>query len=331
MNPPSQPPPPPPESEPEPEPCTRNWLELPKDVTISILQRLGAVEIMESVQLVCTTWRSVCKDPSMWRSIDMSNRGEPYSMPHDLEIMCRNAVDRSSGHLLHIIIQHFGTDELLHYIAERASNLKSLKLGLCYEISPEGLSNAIKKMPLLEELELSYCCNSVTSESLETIGRSCPLLQSLKWNDQAALGGDSECDGEAMAIGKTMPGLRHLQLVGNFLTNNGLQAILDGCPHLESLDLRQCSYVKLDGSLGKRCAERVKVLKKPDDSTADYPYDAQLICFDALDGLSDYGYDGCDDDFDGYDGFDGYDSDLNYTGKFSASGSDDDDERFFFY
>ena len=44
---------------------TRNWLELPRDVTASILKRLGAVEILETVQKVCMLWRSLCKDPSM--------------------------------------------------------------------------------------------------------------------------------------------------------------------------------------------------------------------------------------------------------------------------
>ncbi|CAB4306924.1 unnamed protein product [Prunus armeniaca] len=50
----------------------------------------------------------------------------------------------------------------------------------------------------------------------------------------------------------------HLQLRGNKLTNDGLQAILDGCPHLESLDLRGCFHLKLGGELGRRCAERIK-------------------------------------------------------------------------
>ena len=47
-----------------------------------------------------------------------------------------------------------------------------------------------------------------------------------------------EYEDEALAIAETVPGLRHLQLFGNRMTNDGLKAILDGCPQLESLDLR---------------------------------------------------------------------------------------------
>ncbi|KAJ4824236.1 hypothetical protein Tsubulata_018056 [Turnera subulata] len=266
--------------------CTRNWVELPRDVTASILHRLGGVEIIETAQKVCTTWRSICKEPSMWSSIDMHNTGEFFDMPYSLVKMCQHAVDRSSGGLQRINIEFFGTDELLQYIVERSSNLKSLRLVMCYDISDEGLVMSAKKMPSLEELELYSCYNTVTGQSIEAVGRSCPLLKSLTLNREAVtrsnwqFDDDDEgfdLDEEAMAIGKSMPGLRHLMIFGNLLTNDGLKAILDGCPHLESLDLRKCFNLKLEeGGLGRRCAERIKVLLLPNDSTAGYPFDVDL-------------------------------------------------------
>ncbi|XP_076915322.1 putative F-box/LRR-repeat protein 22 [Bidens hawaiensis] len=36
---------------------TRNWSELPSDLTINILQRLGVVDRLENAQKVCTAWR----------------------------------------------------------------------------------------------------------------------------------------------------------------------------------------------------------------------------------------------------------------------------------
>ncbi|OIT34124.1 f-box protein skip19 [Nicotiana attenuata] len=95
------------------------WLELPEGIWAKILHRLGAVEILETAQKVCTTWRRICKDPSMWRVIDMSNDWDPSDMPYDLEEMCRHAVDRSQGQLLDIYLEYFATDLLIRYIANR--------------------------------------------------------------------------------------------------------------------------------------------------------------------------------------------------------------------
>ena len=126
--------------------------------------------------------------------------------------------------------------------------------------------------------------SSLSEEPLKALGRYCPLLKSLKWNQfwdgQPRIGieGDEMFDDfGALAIAKNMPKLRHLQLIGNRVTNDGLQAILDGCPHLESLDLRKCFNVTLSVNLGKRCAEQIKNLRHPNDSTHDYGLMAEVF------------------------------------------------------
>lgn len=97
----------------------RNWLELPRDLTMSILLRLGTIQIIVSAQKVCTEWRNICKDPSMWRSIDMRNLGDSRFLYYHLEKMCVHAIDRSCGGLVDISIEDFGTDEFLDYITQR--------------------------------------------------------------------------------------------------------------------------------------------------------------------------------------------------------------------
>ncbi|KAH0855955.1 hypothetical protein HID58_084216, partial [Brassica napus] len=178
-----------------------------------------------------------------------------------------HAVDRSQGGLVEIDICYIGTDSLLNYIADRSSNLRSLRLAMCSTVTSEGLTEAIAKLPLLEDLEVSYC--SLSAESLKVVGQSCPNLKTLKLNREGTLRLNSEpdpkfYDEEALGIAESMPELRHLQLFGNILTNTGLTAILDGYPHQEHLDLRNCF---------NRCSERIKVVRRPDDSTHDYPYD----------------------------------------------------------
>ncbi|KAE8708149.1 putative F-box/LRR-repeat protein 23 [Hibiscus syriacus] len=295
---------------------TRNWLELPQDVTASILSRLGAIEILNSAQNVCSLWRKISKDPSMWKSIDMRNLGDLFDMEYDLEKMCVHAVNRSCGHLLDINIEYFGTDELLFYISERSTHLKRLRLFSCYSISDEGLSEAASKLPFLEELEIFIC--PVSKDALETIGRNCPLLKSFKYNLQQHKSFHYASDDEALAIAQTMPELRRLQVLGNDLTNEGLQAILDGCPHLEYLDLRQCFNVHLGGNLEKTCVKRVKNLLRPYDSTHDYEFYAGVHDTESSD--EDYHLYGISDDDMLANGYDDY---LAFPGASDFSDYDD--------
>lgn len=281
------------------------WTELPRDITANILQRLNAVEILENAQKVCTTWRSVCRDPAMWRVIDMCNLGED-GMPYDIDAMpfCRKAVDWSQGQLVNISIRDFATDELLEFIAERAGKLRRLQLVRCFYLTDEGISEAIKRFPMLEELHILL--TPFSDETIETIGRSCPLLRSFTFNSKICSYFNEAGNEEAFAIARSMPELHHLQLLGNGLTNEGLQAIMDGCPHLETLDLRRCYHVVLWGDFGNKCAARIKRLRYPNDSIEDYEF--QVEDSDSFEGDS-YLF---DPDFYDYEDYDYDDYHLYY-------------------
>lgn len=65
------------------------------------------------------------------------------------------------------------------------------------------------------------------------------------------------------ATAKYMPELCRLSHVGIKLMDTGLGAILDGCPHLESLDRRQCLNVNLNVSdLAKKWVQLNEDLKR---------------------------------------------------------------------
>ncbi|XP_050287859.1 putative F-box/LRR-repeat protein 23 [Quercus robur] len=295
----------------------RNWLELPRDVTESILQRLGAVEILETAQMVCTLWRSICKEPSMWRDINMCNLCEWEDGPSYPLKMCRNAVDRSCGQLRGINIEYVANDELLNYIAQSSSQLRRLRLFDCYEITDEGLIKMAEKLPLLEELDITSSLLSV--ETIEAVGRHCPHLKSFKWNHVVYRLPGIQCDEEAVAVAKNMPELRHLQLIRNRLTNDGLQAILDNCPHLESLDLRKCFNVTLSGDLGRRCA-RIKNLRLPNDSTNDCRFIVETSDNGSFEQDIPFWMLGIDDLSDDYECY--YDSDYSYDDYFRKYSED---------
>ncbi|XP_047949573.1 putative F-box/LRR-repeat protein 23 [Salvia hispanica] len=245
-----------------PLPLSPPWIELPDDLTVNILQRLDAKEIIMSAQLVCSTWWRVCKNPAMWRVIHLHCAGDKF------EFICLRAVDRSQGQLLELKLSGFEVDGgWLHYVADRSSQLRCLTVDVFRRIESSVLTVAIKKLTQLEELHLSLMDPSLSPDDFESIGISCPMLKSFAYN-----GGQWEFTEYVVAIGKNMPNLRHLRLFSYCIGNQGLEAILDGCPNLELLHLQRCSGLDLQGGLGKRCSDRIKDLildSEPSQSECD--------------------------------------------------------------
>ncbi|XP_073003900.1 putative F-box/LRR-repeat protein 23 [Typha latifolia] len=264
----------------------RNWAELPRDVLSLILRKIGAIEILMGAGLVCRAWLQLAKEPQLWRCVDMTHHADLFNTV-DMEAMARTAVDRSGGIMEAFWAEYFGSDELLQYIADRTNVLKSLRLISCYHISDEGLAEAAKRFPQLEELEIKF--GSFSEEVCETVGQVCPQLKRFKLNTQwcylsplSDSDEEMEENEEAIGIANNMHELRHLQLFGNRLTNDGLMAILDNCPHLESLDIRQCFNVTMDATLRKKCA-RIRNLRLPHDSTDDYEFCADIGGLESFD------------------------------------------------
>ncbi|KAI4312978.1 hypothetical protein MLD38_037762 [Melastoma candidum] len=208
-----------------------NWLEFPRAILTEILIKLGAIEMIVSSQKMCTLWHDACTDPSTWTRIDIRSSRYLPNMPYDLTKFCHHAIDLSRGGCVDISLESLGDNDLLNHIIERGYPLRRLRVMYCWSISDEGMAEAARRMPFLETFE--YC-----------------------------FGGKGQCikdaDCGAVVIAKYMPGLRRLSLFGNGLTNKGLGAILDGCPQLKSLDLRDCYNIVLKSSdLEKKC-ERIK-------------------------------------------------------------------------
>ncbi|KAG5589532.1 hypothetical protein H5410_040046 [Solanum commersonii] len=127
-----------------------------------------------------------------------------------LEKIYRPVVDRSQGQLIDISIEYYGIKNMLNYVAQRSPQLKHLELICSYNVFGDELS-----------------------------------ASSFKLKNQ--IYGYEKYDGEAIATVENMPELHHLQLLGNKMTNEGLEVILNGCRHLESLDLRRSFNVHLGG------------------------------------------------------------------------------------
>ncbi|KAK9706987.1 hypothetical protein RND81_07G165500 [Saponaria officinalis] len=223
------------------------WTQLPCDVMLMILMKVQHLQILVSVQFVCKSRHILCKEPSLWRTIQLKDNRKLRTVENfddDFNILC-NAVDSSAGDLIDLDVECFVLHGLRSYVASR-------------------------KLSSLEELDITLC-DFVLPENISII-KSCPSLTTFKLNELCWRDSDEACDKVALAIAGRMHELRHLQLIANCMTNVGLMAILDGCPHLQSLDLRACFHLDLDGHLGKRLSKQVKYLRRPYDSTEDYNY-----------------------------------------------------------
>ncbi|KEH36693.1 F-box/LRR protein [Medicago truncatula] len=122
----------------------------------------------------------------------------------------------------------------LGYIS--ASHLRRLHLACCYRVTDEVLCEVAEKFSHLEELDI--CISGLAICPLKAIGRCCPRLKTLEFRI-IERGNPSDDDEEAFDIELNMHGFRRLQLFRDEITNKGLLAILDGCPHLEYLYMRQ--------------------------------------------------------------------------------------------
>ncbi|XP_071729277.1 putative F-box/LRR-repeat protein 9 [Rutidosis leptorrhynchoides] len=248
---------------------TTSWFDLTWELKIYILSKICSPQILESVQKVCTDWYKVCKDPSLWKVIDMHSSTRYHNLS-TLTKMCKHVVDRSQGQLVDIVIPEVETSEVLPYVADRARQLKRLRIycDLSYSCI-KILAEALKKFPLLEELMIKYYTD-FSKEVIESAARNCPLLKTLIVDQDRPYGIRDVYlplnDEIVVAIGENLHELRHLQLFNNGISNIDLKAIMDGCHQLESLNLSLCWNIDLKGDVVKRCSEQIKHLTLPSHS-----------------------------------------------------------------
>ncbi|CAL5003731.1 unnamed protein product [Urochloa decumbens] len=248
----------------------RDWSELTFDALTSVFAKLGAVEVLMGAGLVCHPWLAAAKEPSLWRYLNMTKHNKVVkemcsSGARDvLCAMAKEVVDRSSGQLEVFVGEEFVDDDLIKYIGGRAPSLKILHLTSCCTVLNEGFVEAINRFPLLEELKLSACENIVGCATYEAVGKACRNLKRFEVAKYMPLAYtpysiererdeyNSDCDA-AHGIA-TMRGLRSLQISHNNLNDEGLAAILDNCPYLESLDLHCCGIAVVDDAMRAKYA-----------------------------------------------------------------------------
>ncbi|KAG5063895.1 hypothetical protein AAZX31_02G191300 [Glycine max] len=273
-------------TETEPNETESDWSELTRECLINILSRLSVEDRWRGTMLVCKSWFSVFKEPSLhfvfnldpqFDSPTESTRWWTPEFEAKIDNMLRSVVEWAQSSLTHIRIRHC-SDRSLALVAQSCPNLEVLFIRSCPRVTDDSISRIALSCPKLRELDISYCYE-ITHESLVLIGRNCPNLKVLKrnlmnWLDPSQHRGivpddylnacPQDGDDEAAAIANSMPGLEQLEIRFSKLTAKGLNSICQGCPNLEFLDLSGCANLtSRDIANASSSLVHLKEIKKP--------------------------------------------------------------------
>lgn len=133
-------------------------------------------------------------------------------------------------------------DQGLKYIS-RCSRLFSLKLGICLNISDDGLIHVGMHCSRLKELDL-YRAMGVTDVGISAIAQGCGILESI---NMAYC--DKITDASLISLSKCGK-LKALEMRGcPRITSVGLAAIAAGCRQLAILDIKKCHKIDNSGMI----------------------------------------------------------------------------------
>ncbi|XP_037446272.1 uncharacterized protein LOC119315947 [Triticum dicoccoides] len=110
-----------------------------------------------SAARVCRSWYDAVCEPELWRRVDMCGRSRRFRETVSLNKVTQLSIWFSAGQCREFFGQQDLDNDLLLFLADRAPLLKSLHLTKCCDVTSKGLTDAIKKFPLLEEFELCEC------------------------------------------------------------------------------------------------------------------------------------------------------------------------------
>ncbi|CAL5010820.1 unnamed protein product [Urochloa decumbens] len=233
-----------------PLPSDRDWSELPLDALAMVFGKIGAIDILMGAGLVCHSWLEAAKLPDLWRSVDMAHHKLLDDMNYgvgiidDLSFSDDGIIDgvgfsSVKPNKINSEQRELQLDDIItvnnKYICQchRSPALKEFGLISCFGVSNKGFTKLISKFPQIENLQLEFCHNISGREVYEAIGKSCTQLK------RFSLMRTGYIIGEVVGIA-AMHELRSLTVHVGGLTNKDLASVLDGCSHLEHLDLSCC-------------------------------------------------------------------------------------------
>ncbi|CAL5031774.1 unnamed protein product [Urochloa decumbens] len=234
------------------------WTEAvsPEILALVLRGRVPADDVARGAARVCRAWRQAAASPDMWGDIDIEAWCRRVNCRSRADAAVRRLVARAQGTLRRLSAYRVG-DASLTYVAASGKLLNVLQIPMS-EVTDQIVERHAECLPALKVLDISYCLN-ITSKGIETLGRHCKLLIQLKRNmpppdpPQGNNTAANVVEEEALAVANTMPMLEQLQLAYGLFSDLALNAILNKCPLLRTLNILGCWNVRLEGDIEDRC------------------------------------------------------------------------------
>lgn len=247
--------------------AVRRWEDMDNDILVKIFQSFDIFELTSGIAHVCSSWRSACCDPLLWRTLDLSMLIsnyikiplEPYVYVHghsdkQLTSILKISLSLSRGSIRTLIF-HFNlyiSDDHLTYTAERCPQLKRLVMPAWNRIKRTGILKAIRMWRDLESLTMPTIANP--PYLMEEIARNCPNFSELKIMGPFDLL-------FASTLNTYLPNLKVLSLRCAMLNRDALILILDGLQNLEVLNISHCLLIEVPPAPAPK-----KIIKELDET-----------------------------------------------------------------
>ena len=119
--------------------------------------------------------------------------------------------------------------------------LRKLVLADCTYLSDQAIVGVVGGCRGLQVLDLSFCC-ALSDTATEVLALGLPNLRSLNM----AFCGSAVSDNSLRGIGMHLLELRYLSVRGCVrVTGQGVESVVEGCRHIEEIDVSQCKNLRL--------------------------------------------------------------------------------------
>ena len=164
---------------------------------------------------------------------------------------CKHVQDRSMAHIAHHAADRIESLDLTRCTSisdagfhswgvYEFKNLRRLILADCTYLSDQAIVGIVGGCRTLHELDLSFCC-ALSDTATEVLALGLPHLRRLNM----AFCGSAVSDNSLRCIGLHLLELRYISVRGCVrVTGHGVESIVDGCRHMQEIDVSQCKNLR---------------------------------------------------------------------------------------